>query len=76
VSVIDALPEQLRGIRRQADGRSMSGTESKLRVACISAGLRVDPQASIAHVGFVDLLIDGWLIVEADSREFHDGPSH
>jgi hypothetical protein len=74
--LIDALPERLRGIRRQLDSRSMSGTESKLRVACVSAGLRVEPQASIDRVGFVDLLIDGWLIVEVDSREFHDGVSH
>ena len=71
--LVDALPEHLRGIGRQVDGRSMSGTESKLRVACVSAGLLVEPQASIVHVGFVDLLVDDWLIVEVDSREFHDG---
>jgi hypothetical protein len=72
--LVAALPRQLRKIASQVDSRSMSGTESKLRVACVEAGLRVEPQASINRVGFVDLLIDGWLIVEVDSREFHDGP--
>ena len=54
----------------------MSGTESKLRVACVSAGLCVESQASIDRVGFVDLLIDDWLIVEVDSRQFHDELIH
>jgi hypothetical protein len=71
-ALLDALPERLRGIRRQLDSRSMSGTESKLRIACLSAGLSVEPQAGVDRVGFVDLLVDGWLIVEVDSREFHD----
>jgi very-short-patch-repair endonuclease len=73
-ALIQSLPKRLRGIKREVDGRSMSGTESKLRIACISIGLRVELQASIANVGFVDLLIDGWLIVEVDSRQFHDVP--
>jgi hypothetical protein len=73
-SLIAALPKRLRGIKRDVDGRAMSGTESKLRIACRSIGLRVELQASIANVGFVDLLIDGWLIVEVDSRQFHDVP--
>lgn len=53
----------------------MSGTESKLRLACAAAGLSVELQASIAAVGQVDLLINGWLIVEVDSKRFHDGPT-
>jgi very-short-patch-repair endonuclease len=74
--LIAALPEHLRGIRPQLDSRSMSGTESKLRLACIAAGLKVEPQAAINRVGFVDLLIDDWLIVEVDSRQFHDEAVH
>ncbi len=73
-ALLEEFPERLRGIRRQVDARSMSGTETKLRLACVAAGLRVDLQPSIANVGFVDLLIDGWLIVEVDSHEFHDHP--
>ena len=74
VILADALPERLSGVVRQVDARAMSGTESKLRVACIGVGLKVELQASIDRVGFVDLLIDGWLIVEVDSRQFHDEP--
>jgi len=70
--LIETLPAHLRRIRHDVDGRSMSGTESKLRLACIAAGLRVELQASIDRVGLVDLLVDGWLIVEVDSRQFHD----
>lgn len=73
--LLAALPSHLRGIRKQLDSRSMSGTESKLRVACTAAGLRVEPQAGIDRVGLVDLLIDDWLIVEVDSRRFHDEPT-
>ncbi len=52
----------------------MSGTETKLRITCVQAGLRVDIQASIERVGFVDLLVDGWLVVEVDSHKHHDEP--
>lgn len=74
--LLAALPQHLRGIRREVDGRSMSGTETKLRLACVAVGLRVELQASVANVGFVDLLIDGWLIVEVDSHQFHDAPTY
>ncbi|HEX4057685.1 MAG TPA: hypothetical protein VHX87_05145 [Galbitalea sp.] len=74
-SLVSALPRSLRGIREQLDSRAMSGTESKLRLACVAAGLTVELQASINNVGFVDLLVEGWLIVEVDSRKFHDGPT-
>lgn len=30
----------------------------------------------IVATGRVDLLIEGWLIVETDGKENHDGPSH
>jgi very-short-patch-repair endonuclease len=34
----------------------------------------VASQAGIREVGWVDFLIDGWLIVEIDSRRHHDDP--
>jgi hypothetical protein len=67
-----ALPGRLTTIRTEVDGRAMSGTESKLRVALRRAGLRVEPQVSIPNVGIVDLLVDDWLIVEVDSRRYHE----
>jgi very-short-patch-repair endonuclease len=73
-SLIGALPRHLRHIRSIVDGRSMSGTETKLRLACIRAGLRVAIQVPIERVGTVDLLIDEWLIIEVDSHKHHDEP--
>lgn len=29
------------------------------------------PPGPLRRVGHVDLLVDGWLVVECDSREFH-----
>lgn len=34
-------------------------------------GWNVEVQVVICGVGRVDLLLDGWLIVECDSKEFH-----
>ena len=36
-------------------------------------GCRVELQVSIDGVGRVDFVVDGWLIIECDSREFHEG---
>jgi hypothetical protein len=55
------------------DGNAMSGTETHMRLALVRAGYRVESQVFIASVGWVDLLVDGWYIVELDSRKFHDG---
>jgi very-short-patch-repair endonuclease len=52
----------------------MSGPETKLRLACLRAGLDVDIQVAVPGVGFVDLLVEGWLTVEVDSHKFHDEP--
>jgi hypothetical protein len=71
--LLAALPERVRPSRRELDAASMAGTESLLRVDLRAQGYRVETQASIRKVGQVDLLVDGWYIVECDSREFHDG---
>lgn len=53
------------------DGRSMSPPESWARVHLVLAGFDVDIQVLIAGVGWIDLIIDGWLIVEIDGVEYH-----
>lgn len=72
--LVAALPERRHSVGRDVDARSMSGTETKVRLACVAAGLRVDIQVTLATVGTVDLLIDEWLIVEVDSKKYHDEP--
>ncbi|MBK4346485.1 endonuclease domain-containing protein [Lacisediminihabitans changchengi] len=71
--VLPLVREVARPGRRELDGLAMSGTESRMRVALRRRGLRVRSQVSIRRVGQVDLVVDDWLIVECDSRQFHDG---
>jgi hypothetical protein len=67
------LPAHLRPVLAQADPRAQSGTETIARFLLRAAGLRVEPQFEVATAGFVDLLVEGRVIVECDSREWHDG---
>lgn len=48
--------------------------ETRLRLRPF--GWTVRTQAPIVGTGRVDLLIDGWLIIETDGQGNHDGPSH
>lgn len=61
---LDALP------RREAGCHSFLETIGRIRLE--RDGLRGVHQAVIDGVGRVDLLLDGWLVVEWDGREFHD----
>ena len=69
--VFAALPQRFLSLRPLLDGRAESGTETLVRLMVRSLGHSVEPQVTIAGVGRVDLLVDGWLVVECDSREFH-----
>lgn len=53
-----------------------SGLESLIRLRLRRHEWDVRTQVQIIGTGRVDLLIDGWLIVEADGRENHDDGSH
>jgi very-short-patch-repair endonuclease len=74
VDLLDALPERLHRVQREIDARAMSGTETKLRLACRAAGLRVDIQVTIPGIGTVDIVVDEWLIIEVDSKKHHGEP--
>lgn len=52
-----------------------SGLESIVRLRLARRGIRVECQVRIDGVGRVDFVLDGWLIVEIDGKENHDGPS-
>lgn len=54
-----------------ADARSGSVIETVARLALRQAGLPVDCQVLIEGVGRVDLVIDGWLVVELDGFAYH-----
>lgn len=60
-----------RALLDHADAKSESVTETVARLAIRSAGLPVQSQVYIPDVGRVDLLVDGWLIVEIDGYAHH-----
>ncbi|MFV0319743.1 MAG: type IV toxin-antitoxin system AbiEi family antitoxin domain-containing protein [Microbacterium sp.] len=53
------------------DGRAESGPETLMRLLVRELGCHVDLQVRIDDVGRVDLLVDGWLVIECDSKEHH-----
>ena len=65
------LPRRYRVLRRLVDPRAESGPETLVRLILRSLGVRFEVQVEIAGVGRVDFVVDGWLIVECDSEEFH-----
>lgn len=67
------LPRRYRSLRRLLDRRSESGAETLMRLLLRGLGAEVQVQVRIEGVGRVDLVVDGWLIVECDSRAFHEG---
>ena len=60
-----------RGLLALADGRAESVIETVARVAIRSAGLQVQSQVYIPDVGRVDLVVDGWLVIEIDGYAHH-----
>jgi very-short-patch-repair endonuclease len=66
-----ALPRRYRRLRALLDARAESGPESLVRLMLRSMGWAYDVQVPIAGVGRVDFVVDGWLIIECDSREHH-----
>lgn len=69
--IFDLLPRQYRVLRRLVDGRSESRPESLVRLMLRMLGCRAELQVWVSGVGRVDLMVDGWLIVECDSRAYH-----
>lgn len=59
-----------REVVAHSDSRAESPIESCLRLVAATLGVVV-PQVWIAGVGRVDLLLDGWLVIEADGFAHH-----
>lgn len=71
--IFAALPQELQYLSLLVDGRSDAGQETVLRFIVREAGYQFEFQVSIDGVGRVDMVVEGCLVVEADSRQFHDG---
>jgi very-short-patch-repair endonuclease len=53
-----------------------SGLESLVRLRTRGRGWTIRTQVRVVATGRVDLLIDDWLIIEADGKSNHDEPAH
>ncbi|MGN6221926.1 MAG: hypothetical protein ACTHNQ_20705 [Microbacterium sp.] len=71
--IFSRVQPRKRLLRGFVDGRSESGPETILRMIALMLGFSVDVQVVIRGVGRVDLVLDGWLVVECDSEAFHSG---
>jgi very-short-patch-repair endonuclease len=70
-SVLASTSAPAAALAEYVDGRSESGIESIARYRLALCGVRAEPQVVLPGIGRVDLLIDDWLVVELDGREFH-----
>lgn len=66
-----ALPTRFGSLVPLIDGRAESGPESLVRIMARRLGCDVQLQVDFDGVGRVDLVLDGWLVVECDSQQFH-----
>lgn len=71
--VLGLLPRRFGILRAHLDRRAESGIETLLRLMLRAQGWQVEVQVAIPGVGRVDLVLDGWLIIECDSERFHGG---
>jgi very-short-patch-repair endonuclease len=69
--VFRRLPQRYAVLMPLVDGRCESGSESFLRLMLRGLGCQVEPQVVVRGVGRVDFVIDGWLVIECDSRAHH-----
>lgn len=66
------LPVRHRHVVANVNARAEAGTETLARLRIESLGCRVEAQMWIGSHR-VDLLVDGWLVVEIDSEAWHGG---
>ncbi|MBU4464996.1 MAG: endonuclease domain-containing protein, partial [Actinobacteria bacterium] len=67
------MPARRRFLRGLVDHRAEAGTETLVRLMALALGFSVEVQVTFVGIGRVDLVLDGWLVVECDSEEFHTG---
>ena len=71
--IFRTLPARFQALLRLIDPSAESGPESFMRLLLRALGLAFETQVTVPGVGRVDFLVEGWLIIECDSREFHEG---
>jgi hypothetical protein len=71
--LFDGAPDRVQKIRSRVDGRAEAGQETVLRMIVVESGLDCELQVVVPQVGRVDMIVEGCLALEADSRHAHDG---
>lgn len=69
------LPRRFARFRALVDGRAESGIETLFRLAACQEGWLVTIQVYITGVGRVDLVINGWLVIEIEGDRWHSTPA-
>lgn len=72
-SIFARLPARYRSLLALVDASAASGPETFMRLILRGLGARFETQVLIPRVGYVDFVVNGWLIIECDSRKFHEG---
>lgn len=72
-SVFEAMPARFGVLMALVDPSAESGPETFMRLILRGLGVAYETQVEIPGVGRVDFVVDGWLIIECDSKEFHEG---
>lgn len=72
-SLLADLPRRFGVLLDLVDASAESGPETFVRLMLRALGLSFETQVQIAGVGRVDFVVEGWLIIECDSRSFHEG---
>ncbi|ROS52819.1 endonuclease domain-containing protein [Frigoribacterium sp. PhB24] len=70
-----ATRRSARGLVTSIDARAESGTESIARLLLARDGIRAEPQVWVDDHTRVDLLVDGWFVLECVSKEHHSSPA-
>lgn len=72
-TMFTALPLRFRPLLVLVDPSADSGPETFMRLMLRTMGVAYETQVYLDGVGYVDFVVDGWLIIECDSKEFHEG---
>ncbi|MBN7793951.1 type IV toxin-antitoxin system AbiEi family antitoxin domain-containing protein [Microbacterium esteraromaticum] len=73
VGIFRSLPARFQALLPLVDASAESGPETFVRLMLRALGVPFETQVTLVGVGRVDFVVDGWLIIECDSREFHEG---
>ncbi len=71
-AAVSALPTDLLWAVNRVDVDAESGLESIVRELVLLLGFRVRSQVRFPLVGRVDLVVEDWVVVEADGAQYHD----